>query len=749
MQALLKEPSLGVDQKAQLYNELTTLYMLKSLDSAEVYSRLAMELLGTDQTHPLYSATQLLDINLAVAQNQISEAEENMQLLLPIVVRSGDAGQLARCYNSLAVIKRRLGQLDSAQWYVFKALDISPLSKASEANASSFNILAKNYELFQQYDSSLHYYAEAIDIAKQVQSDPILAAALYNQAITFYKLGQDDAAIHSFIELIQLAEVIDASRILGRSHSVLASLYNLHGQRDSCLIHIQKGLQVADNGSIEEMYGYMALGQYHFEDNAFDQAWDAHSRALAIAEEIASLSKGDILLELGKIKMQTKDLQEALHKFEEGITFADSLGLQESIVKGQLLKAQALTDLGQARQALLALEPIFKVEEPTILLPAYHQKGQILQLQGQFQLAKKEYLQGLKIAKELDSQEKVSTSYYGLAYCDSVLGNTKEALHYMSLYASVEVQRQRERYRTSVAEFETKFETAEKENKIRNLEQEQKLANLEMKQRITERNRLLMILGILLLTAGIIVALYFRIRRQRAALDQANQTKDRIFSMIAHDLRGPITGFQALGKIFSHHLERKNLNPLQALSFELTKQSSQIKELLDNLLTWALQQLDVYQARPEPFHLHNLGTQVMAYFEQTAKAKQSELRIEVEEDMTMYGDRSGWMIVLTNLISNAVKFTEEGRITLRGDQQADSAIVEIEDTGTGMDEKQIQALQKGQSLSSQKGTKGESGTGLGWQVVHRLIEEWGGQLEIESQKGVGTSIRIRVPVMKE
>ena len=225
-----------------------------------------------------------------------------------------------------------------------------------------------------------------------------------------------------------------------------------------------------------------------------------------------------------------------------------------------------------------------------------------------------------------------------------------------------------------------------------------------------------------------------------------NQTKDRLFGIIAHDLRGPVSGFQTLGKIFNYHIKNDNKDKLLALTGQLEKQGIQVKNLLDNLLQWSIQQLGSYRPQWERVLLNPLGKEVMDAYEESSRAKENELEIAIAEDLQVKVDKNGLLVVLNNLLGNAIKFTEQGKITLSAEKRDKQLHLEVNDTGKGMSPEQLAEFRQTGSLKSEKGTSGEKGTGLGLNLVQQIIEQWGGKMRIESQLEKGTSVKIEFPI---
>ncbi len=236
-----------------------------------------------------------------------------------------------------------------------------------------------------------------------------------------------------------------------------------------------------------------------------------------------------------------------------------------------------------------------------------------------------------------------------------------------------------------------------------------------------------------------------QVQSQAKELRSLNQTKDDLFGIIAHDLKGPISGFQVLGRVFSHYLPEDSPHRLKQITQQLERQSTHLNQLLDNLLQWALQQLGRYRAEVKPFSLANLAREIIDLNSPAALAKGNKLRLDIPEDLTLNSDPRGWNIVLNNLIGNAIKFTENGEIEVRVEgNKAGGTWLIIQDSGVGMEPAQLARLHD-TALFSTNGTLGEKGTGLGLQIVRQLLEEWGQELHIKSEVGQGTTLSISLP----
>jgi signal transduction histidine kinase len=226
-----------------------------------------------------------------------------------------------------------------------------------------------------------------------------------------------------------------------------------------------------------------------------------------------------------------------------------------------------------------------------------------------------------------------------------------------------------------------------------------------------------------------------------AELDRLNRTKDKFFSIIAHDLRNPfnaIIGFSELLRNDFHGMD--DLQKLNVL--ELINVSSQTAyNLLENLLQWARTQTDKINFNPENFDLSEAANTVIDLHCVIARKKGIKMKNEIPDETIVHADKNMISSVLRNLVSNAVKFTNpDGEISLRVKQKEDVVEVFVIDDGIGMNQECLHKLFRIDTYYSTSGTMGESGTGLGLIICKEFIEKNSGRIKASSNEGSGTTM---------
>jgi PAS domain S-box-containing protein len=231
-----------------------------------------------------------------------------------------------------------------------------------------------------------------------------------------------------------------------------------------------------------------------------------------------------------------------------------------------------------------------------------------------------------------------------------------------------------------------------------------------------------------------------------ARLQELNTTKDKLFSIIGHDLKGPfnnILGFSELIVEGYENLSPKEIEKYNQLIYQLAKN---VSELLENLLTWSRAQRQKLVVTPQNISLRFVVERCFSLLEHNAEKKQIILNNEVPSEIIIYADEEMVTTVIRNLISNSIKFTNSsGSITALASNNDDSVTIEIKDTGVGIKKEKIEKLFEPDVNHSNLGTDGEKGTGLGLLICKDFVEKNKGEINVESSPNEGTSFFITLP----
>lgn len=234
-------------------------------------------------------------------------------------------------------------------------------------------------------------------------------------------------------------------------------------------------------------------------------------------------------------------------------------------------------------------------------------------------------------------------------------------------------------------------------------------------------------------------------------LEKMNSEKDKFFSIIAHDLRSPFSGFLGLTRAMSENAEDYSLEEYRTLGTAMHQSARNLFKLLKNLLEWAQMQQGVIPFNPVQVKLAALAENCITAQKERALQKNIRIQNNIGEQYSAQADENMIQSVLLNLISNAIKFTSrDGEITITASETAEGAItVSVADTGIGMKPELLAKIFKVGEKIGQLGTEGELSTGLGLLLCKEFVEKNRGRIWAESTVGEGSIFRFTLPVQPE
>ncbi len=247
--------------------------------------------------------------------------------------------------------------------------------------------------------------------------------------------------------------------------------------------------------------------------------------------------------------------------------------------------------------------------------------------------------------------------------------------------------------------------------------------------------------------AVLLMMQWIRDYTERLRLESSLRFKNRVLSVIAHDLKNPIASVAQFSDLL---IAKPELASKKHIVHSLRESSQAAVTLLDNLLYWGRSESESLNIVPVQIEMDKLVKEVVSLYYHMAIQKEIAYTTDVEPGIKAYADLVLVNIVLRNLVANAIKFTRrEGSVQIRAWQELDKIYCSVIDTGVGLKPEYLEQFKKEGSLSSSAGTDQEIGTGLGLQLVKDLLEKNNGTLEIESKAEVGSTFTFTLPVDKQ
>lgn len=315
--------------------------------------------------------------------------------------------------------------------------------------------------------------------------------------------------------------------------------------------------------------------------------------------------------------------------------------------------------------------------------------------------------------------------------------NPKLALEYYERSMMMKDSVFNETQQQLIRDYQVRYATQEKEHA------------LAMEQEKSKRNRMYVI--VLAIVAALLLLIAFiwyrlaQIRKKRAEeLAHLNATKDRLLSIVSHDVRTPVGAMCQVMRDLTDNYDGMAETDRKAKMVMLRTSSEALNDRMENIIQWVKGELENSKVEPVDFNLSELVDECVREQEMTIAAKSLKVSNVVPKTMMAHDDVNVVRIVMQNLLSNAVKFSyPDGEVSVKAEEKGDRIWIEVSDNGMGISEKKLEKIFKFMT-SSAGGTGGETGTGIGLFVSKMLVDKIDGEITIESRKDEGTTVRFSV-----
>ncbi len=506
------------------------------------------------------------------------------------------------------------------------------------------------------------------------------------------------------------------------------------------------------------------MGKVNASMGRVEKAFKNYEQVLEYKDDIDQRFEAEVLFNLGHLYTIQGKYPEALRSHKE------SLGITRSI-KDKRTEALSLNDIGEVYRLMkndekslanhiVALEIRQALKDKLGIAESYNNIGLLYYKQKNPEKAIAHVLLALEHGRESQAQAQIFKSYELLSQSYKDLEDYKNALAYKELSLAINEFIQSERHERQLLETQNRYVIGKKENQIEKLEALRVDREKEIEAQEKFKNFLIVLIALSLVIVVLILFLYLfkrrsnltlhaakdEVQQQNIKLRELNDTKDKFFSIISHDLKGPLNSLTSFSHLLIDHTDNMTKEDIQMLARDLDKSVKNLFALLENLLEWSRSQTGNIDFTPEVFDLSGILEMNKNLFEAQAKNKQIRIVIENNPECLVRVHKHSINTVVRNLISNAIKYTNEGgAITLDVQTKSNNIIVSIADTGVGMSMEVIDKLFRLDKKYSSKGTANEKGTGLGLILCKEFVEKNGGQIRVKSEPGKGSVFTFSFP----
>lgn len=656
--------------------------------------------------------------------------------------------------NSLSFSRTYLSEIDSLK----KIIKTADPTKMDYHNA--------NLELFRRYrfnnrDSAKYFIDNGFKVSKKYNFEGALKDYHNVQGLYYFDEGNFSDALEQFYKCMQISVNLKEYGAVGYSYNDIGYVFYVQGLWDLALQHYREGLEgmkIQDSSKLSPIpylfqnigLSYGHLGQIDSSKKYFDltiKFAERNNDSVRINHTLMYLANIYSRHNINRIKADSL-YREVLNYFSRDKSWIE--GYPYTLYY-MAINFQEMDQLDSAEKYfILANNELFDLGWEKKTIDINYALAILFLKNNKFQ--KSEYYINLNdsLIKKFDSHDLKADQYYYKYLVFEKKNEFDSAFYYLKQYSITKDS-------ILYSSVTGKVSSVSKDMQI--------IKNIQEKQLIEEKNiqKTYLLISVILLFLFLILIVYLRLRFQKKSLiiqneknaelekansllDDANQTKDKFFSIIAHDLKNPIGAIKGTSEMLDQNYNIFDESERKEVISQIYKASNGVQSLLDSLLTWSRSQRGIIEFNPTTINLKWMFESNLNLLNEMANKKYIQIKLDADEYLEINADVNMINTIVRNLLSNAIKFTpENGEIILKGLKDTEKTQIIISDNGVGMSKENIAKLFNFGTTFTTNGTNSEKGTGLGLILVKEFINKHNGTINVESEIGKGTKFIINIP----
>lgn len=557
---------------------------------------------------------------------------------------------------------------------------------------------------------AIEYTQNALRIRRELNDRPGIATSLNVMGLVYYFTGNYLKAVEYHLQSMKIREAI------GDDDKTMSSYNNI------ALVH-------------------MAMGNY-------ETALYYLNKSLAMTKKLGKFSRTGLIYDnIGNIYSSLGEYDKALGFLFKGLNITRKLGYKKSEANSCVSIAVTYKRLNDTSNAFKyywsALDIFTRITEKNGMSNAENGLAALYMNAGSYREAIKHALAAYELAASINSLENISRAANVLQAGYKKTGDIRNALRFLEIHhtANDSLQNIEKVKKVAKQEFDYRYEKIRKEQETE----------------LSRQNTFIIFLTLLLCMLIIIIFMFIRgylnkkkmserLGELNTKLRASNYAKDRFFSIIAHDLRGPFQSLLGLSDLLRSESETLSREEIKNYSSSLYQSLNRQYQLLDDLLNWSRVQNSSFKLELESVWLHKEIDGVIDTLAFTASQKSVQICNITDDKLKVIADKNMLRLVLRNLISNSIKFSnDDSRVEIFSAVKDRSIEITVADNGVGIAPSDIDKLFRPDILHSTKGTKNEKGSGLGLLLCKEIIEKHSGSIHVESRQSQGSRFIFTLP----
>jgi signal transduction histidine kinase len=590
----------------------------------------------------------------------------------------------------------------------------------SSLMAHYYNTLASSYFGQSEFDKALSNFENAIEYLQLLPDDEekrLHAGILQNIATIYQDKGERVKAFENYLAAIEYAEAAKDSIFLTIAYNNIGQAYNDSEEFETSLYYLEKALEFAKakNSQIDIYRASLNMANTLSNMARYEEALGLYEIAGELFSKLRpNIPPAIILHNRGATLAQMKRYSEAEELLLESLRITNDMGILQGVYFNHHILGNMYFEQGRSEEAVYHLENAIDAAEEI---------GNMQQAQTSRDVLHKTYAQANRFKKAYESLNDFKI------YSDSLTNIVKEK---------------------ELAELESRLELIRQSEFNRLLEEKQ----VQQEQQLNFQFYLI-IAAIVVIVLVVVILFIMRksarereeinskLQQQKLELEELGHAKDKLFAIITHDLRSPLTSLQGI-----LHLIKDNVlsnQDMAELIPELEVSIQKNVDVMDDLLQWAKEQLSGVKMNIKPVNIHQIVDEIISSQSFIAQKKGVTVKQEIPKEETVMADVNALQLVIRNLISNSIKFTSRGdevQVILHSNH-AHTQLV-IKDTGIGIPKEAADKIFDSKSWT-RPGTNKEKGSGFGLSLSKEFVERMGGRIWFESEDGKGSTFYIELP----
>ncbi len=658
----------------------------------------------------------LMGSAFAFSQSAIDSLEAQLKKKLPDHVRVNTLLKLSNQYEYVDITKSR--ELTE------QAIRISERLSFTQGVADAHLSMSSIYRTSGDFQSALKEDNKALHASMRLNDSLRMARSYNNVAHDYFDMGEYDEAYHFFLQSYRFATSMKDSLLTTITLHNIGRVFKELGQYEPAKEYLNRSraLSLIIGDAEGEPYSLSELGDIMLREGKYDSALTALLETNRLSrEQNLRVLLPKTMINIARIHVMTENYPTALTYYDSAYSLyegpKDKFGIAE-------------VNLG---------------------------KGLVYLNMGQFDESYKYITSSLENARLLNARVLELDCFQHLSSLFEKRGDYRKAFEYFKLYEQVEDTLFSSDKQSRMLRYQVQFETESKDSQIAQLSLQQAEQRSAIRKQEFVRNILVVVMalsGILLVTVyrsgqrrrkinHLLLQHQEEMEKRSEELEKLNQVKDKFFSIISHDLRSPINALSGLLDL----MDKNAIDPAE-LSIhikELRSRFNHTRTLLNNLLDWTLLQMDKLNLQAGKIDLQKIADENIQLLS-SLPGKEIRMINNIPQPAIAFGDSNTINLVIRNLITNAIKFTNDGgEVLITGQEKESEWMISVKDNGIGMKPEVLQILFDKTAPYTTRGTANEKGTGLGLILCKEFIEKNGGRIWVESSEGNGSVFYFTLP----